>query len=159
MRPSWAAVADAVGHCVLIFTFVPTLAPVPSWIAFELSNPLNARDPVVLAFVLVRGVNLLLDTFRARVVLGVLSGAITGVIVSAWVWSGARVSTTLERIVLGALGGVIGAGLAVTVWPSAAVTLEIISGLLCGMLAAPTAVRFLNASNSPDGAPADLPSL
>ena len=157
---------------MLIFAFVPTLALVPSWIAFEISNPLNARDPVVLSFVLVRGINLLLDAFRARVALGVLSGAITGVVVAARVWSGARVSTTRERIVLGAIGGVVGTGLALTLqlavqtfaggepsaWSSAAVTSEMISGLLCGMIAGPTAVRFLHASKRPEQAPVDLPS-
>src|SRR5690606_22166745 len=47
--------ADAVGHCVLVFAFLPTLAALPSWLAFEARNPLNASDPLVLVFLPVRG--------------------------------------------------------------------------------------------------------
>jgi hypothetical protein len=40
------AVADAVGRSVLVFVFVPVLAGLPSWIRYELANPLNFTDPV-----------------------------------------------------------------------------------------------------------------
>ena len=168
MRPSWGGIADAIGHCVLVFAFLPVLAPVPSWIAFEVSNPLNARDPVVLSFVLVRGVNLLLDTFRARAAIGVLSGAVAGITMSAWVWTGRGLATTAARIGLGAVSGIVGTvgafivqlgiqafgGAERAAWSTTAVMYEMLFGLLCGMIAAPTALRL----SSPSAFAASVPA-
>ena len=72
----WRAIADAVGHCVLVFAFVPALFSVPGWIWFEATNPLNRQDPIVFAFVLVRGGIGVLEAFSTVVLPGVLAGAI-----------------------------------------------------------------------------------
>ena len=84
-RPSWLGIADAVGHCVLVFAFLPALASLPAWLYFEAGNPLNREDAVALTFVPVRGAILLLHAFRAGVVPGVLAGLVDGVLVCAWV--------------------------------------------------------------------------
>lgn len=37
VRPSAWAIADPVGHCMLVFAFVPVLAAVPGWLLREAS--------------------------------------------------------------------------------------------------------------------------
>lgn len=149
--------ADAIGHCVLVFAFLPTLAALPPWMWFEVQNPLNASDPVVLAFLPVRGAILLLHAFRAGVVPGVLAGLVTGVLVCAFVRATAPEATARRGTLtlLGALGGglaaltVVAAMLGFRVVQGGTATLaiataafELASGLVCGLVAAPTAVRL-----------------
>lgn len=162
---SLGGVADAVGHCVLVFAFAPTLAALPAWLYFEAHNPLNLQEPVVLTFVPVRGAILLLDAFAAGVSEGVLAGAIHGILVSAWAsWRG-RVSTRRQRIGLGAIGGALAACLMIFAQVSVGVVdlgqlashggvvaFEIVSGMLCGLVATPTALRLLNAALGIEGA-------
>jgi hypothetical protein len=150
------AVADSIGHCVLVFAFVPALAVIPGWLFFESTNPLNVREPLVLSFLLVRGVDTVLNAFYAGIVAGVLTGFIYGVLVCAWLWSGARVSTQRQLYLSGAIGGALAACLMVVVvatvqafagqeriWGAGAIAFEVVSGLVCGTIAVPTAARLL----------------
>jgi hypothetical protein len=52
----------------------------------------------------------------------------------------------------GAVGGVVGTSVALTLplGSSPGVTLDVLSGVVCGMIAAPTAIGFLNASVAHD---------
>jgi hypothetical protein len=158
-RRSWGAVADAVGHCVLVFAFVPPLAALPRWLSFEINNSLNVQDPIVLAFLPVRGMLLLVNAFRAGLVPGVMAGAIEGGLLWAWLARGAA-STRAQRIVVGAVTGALAACAVVLVSVVVAaantgprtgrdaIAFEIASGVLCGMIAAPTALRFLAPSTN-----------
>jgi hypothetical protein len=151
VRPSWAAVADAVGHCLVVFAFVPTLAALPRWIGFELRNPFNAEDAIVLAFVPVRAAILLVNTFLAGVVQGVLAGVVAGATIAAWVRARGRPATWQQRLLLGAASGAIGACVMLLLLVAVegvelragAVAFEAGSAAVCGMLAAPTAMRLL----------------
>ncbi len=139
---------------MLVFAFLPTLAALPAWLTFELRNPLNLSDPVVLVFLPVRGAILLLHAFRAGVVPGVLAGVVDGLLVQAWARRRDEVAITGPRIGLAALGGalaalsvVVGLGLfaargGVPSFALATVAFEIASGVVCGMVAAPGAVRL-----------------
>lgn len=165
VHPSWRRVADAVGHCVLVFAFVPALAPLPGWLVFEATNPLNVQDPIVLSFVLVRGINLLLNAFFAGIVPGVLAGTIEGALLCGWPSTRAPASTRRQRCMVGAVSGALAAGLMVLAvmageafvrrprtWAGGAIAFEVISGVVCGMLAAPTAIRLLARDERyPDG--------
>jgi hypothetical protein len=146
--------ADAIGHSVLVFAFLPTLASLPSSLRFEVSNGLNLTDPVVLAFVPVRGVILLLHAFKAGVVPGVLAGIIHGLLVCAFAarTSGAGAGAGRGVVVgVGAVAGALaalavvlatvgrGGGAALATGP---VLFELASGIVCGAIAAPTAVRL-----------------
>jgi hypothetical protein len=153
-RSRWASWADAIGHCALIFAFVPTLAALPRWLSFEVTNRLNLDDPVVLAFLPVRGVVLLLNEFRDGVVPGLLAGLIDGVLLCAWVAWRDDQGPRARRLVVGALGGVVAAGVMVLGTlaaagdrsqpvPVVAVLFEMVSGMVCGAIAAPTAIRLL----------------
>ena len=150
------AIADAIGHCLLVFTFVPVLTVVPGWLLFESGNALNLREPVVLSFLLVRGVHTALDAFFAGIVPGVLSGIIDGLLVCAWLRSGDPAPTRRRLYAGGAVCGAIAAGLMIGVvaaqqffageartWGVGAVAFEIGSGLVCGALAIPRAARLL----------------
>jgi hypothetical protein len=150
------AVADAIGHCLLVFTFLPALAAIPRWLVFESSNPLNVREPLILSFLLVRGVAAVLDAFYDGIVAGVLAGLIDGVLVCAWLRSRAGVCTPRQLYLVGAIGGVVAACLMVVVvagaqalaghervWGAGAIVFEIVSGLVCGTIAIPTAARLL----------------
>jgi len=141
--------ADAIGHSVLVFAFLPTLVSLPSWLRFEATNGLNLTDPVVLAFLPVRGAILLLHAFQAGAVPGVLAGIVHGLLVCA-------LARTLEtsRGVAAAAGAVAGALAALVVvlvtagrigiasLAGAPVLFELASGIVCGAIAAPTAVRL-----------------
>ena len=141
--------ADAIGHSVLVFAFLPTLASLPSWLRFEATNGLNLTDPVVLAFLPVRGVILLLHAFQAGAVPGVLAGIVHGLLVCALARTfeasrsvvaaaGAGAGALAALVVVLATAGRIGlASLA-----GAPVLFEIGSGIVCGAIAAPTAVRL-----------------
>ena len=150
------AIADAIGHCLLVFTFVPALTVVPGWLLFETGNAQNLRDPVVLSFLLVRGVHTMLDAFYNGIVPGVVSGIIDGLLVCVWLRSGDRAPTRWQLYAGGAICGAIAAGLMIGVvaaqqllageartWGAGAVAFEIGSGLVCGALAIPTAARLL----------------
>jgi hypothetical protein len=155
------ALADVVGHCVLVFAFLPTLAVLPAWLAFEMRNPLNVDDPVVTTFLPVRGAILLLRAFREGVVTGVLIGLVAGLLLwSWWRWRGDP-GAPLSRLALGGVLGVVAAALVTATsilvarvqGRTAEVTLatlafEIGAGLVCGVVAAPTALRL---AADPDG--------
>jgi hypothetical protein len=156
---------------VLVFVFAPTLMELSRWLYFELTNPLNLRDPIVLGFLLVRGVDVLLGAFAEGVAFGVLAGALDGLLVSAWVLSSGRVSTRGRRLLLGALSGGLAAGVVVLAVVSrqlltagqvtsrgVAIAFELVSGVVCGTLAAPTAVRLLGTSTGRQEPGADAPS-
>ena len=151
-------VAEAVAHCVMIFAFLPALIVLPDWLYFEVTNPLNFREPIVLAFVPVRGLDVLLDSFISGIVPGLVAGTIDGLLVSAWVRSRGRVATLLQRIVVGATCGALAGCAAVLVvilrelWKGkeltstgVAIAFGIASGALCGTVAAPRAIAFLTA--------------
>lgn len=155
LRPrSWGAVADVVGHCVLVFAFVPPLAELPRWLAFEASNPLNGQDPIVLAFLPMRGLILLLGAFSAGLTQGMLGGVFAGLLLSVLLSRQGGTATLGRRLGLGALGGALAASLAVgtLLAPRLAdlaahagqVGFEIVLGMVCGVLAAPTASRLLS---------------
>ncbi|HJQ83705.1 MAG TPA: hypothetical protein VKA21_06510 [Candidatus Binatia bacterium] len=157
----WGAVADAVGHCVLIFAFAPTLAALPGWLYLEAHNPLNLDEPLVLMFAPMRGVIALLDAFAAGVLPGVLAGAIDGILVVTWFSWGGDVSTRRRQVFMGAIWGALAAGLMLPVatsvtflrgasvtLPAATVAFEITSGIVCGMVATPTAIRLLAGSDA-----------
>jgi hypothetical protein len=149
---------------VLVFAFAPALASLPGWLLAEATSPLNMQDPVVSSFVLVRGVLGLLNAFYAGLVPGVLAGAIEGALVCAWVLSGGAISTRRQRALMGAITGALAASLMVLLvmgvellggrpraWAADAVAFEAVSGILCGLIAAPTAVRFLREARYPGG--------
>ena len=148
------AVADAIGYCLLVFAFVPALTAIPGWVRFEVTNQLNIRDPIVLSFLLVRGFRAVLEAFRDGLLAGVLSGGIAGALIYVVVSSGVNVTTRPKLHAIGAITGGVAACLMIVtvvaiqglagharVW--GAIPFEIASGLVCGALSAPTAVRFL----------------
>ena len=166
-RPTWGAIADALGHCVLAFLFVPTLAALPRWILFELGNPLNREEPVVLAFVPVRGAVLLLNRFHEGLLPGLLAGLLAGILLCLWVWWMGSPSLRIRRLGLGALAGAVAAALTVlgtlafaalqgrpSAVPAAVVAFELASGALCGTIAGPTALRLASAYREPTRASA-----
>ena len=161
IRQSWRAAADAIGHCLVVFTFVPVVAALPQWVWSEARNPLNFREPVVLAFLPVRGVLALVDAFAEGVFPGALGGIVTGLLLTAWVRTGHRATRLRERVAAGAVCGAVGASVVVVAaivnsvvsggaiaLPPIATAFEIGSGILCGMIAAPTAVRLADAERA-----------
>ena len=151
--PRLAAIADAVGHCVLVFAFLPALAWLPAWVHFELRNPLNLEDAVVLTFIPVRGALVLLSAFRQGLVPGSLAGIACGALLVAW----SRFDGRGRRVLVGAAAGVAAAALVVaatlvvavarrgaTDVPWVAIAFELGSGLACGTIAGPTAMRLLD---------------
>jgi hypothetical protein len=166
------SVAEAVAHCVMVFAFLPALIVLPDWLYFELTNPLNLREPLVLAFVPVRGLNVLLDSFIGGIVPGLVAGAIDGLLVSAWVRTRGRVATLLQRIMVGATCGALAGCAAILVvilrelWKgkeltstAVAIAFGIASGALCGTAAAPRAIAFLTAPERARHAPLDHGSV
>jgi hypothetical protein len=157
-RSTWGAIADAVGHCLLVFTFVPPLAALPGWLQREAAHALNREEPVVLMFLPVRGVNVLLSAFYAGILPGILSGLATGIVLAAWE---PRRGADAPRLA-GAVSGALGAAFSVLVtlvvavqrggtWsiPAPAVAFEVGAGLVCGAIAGPTAVRLLRGGRTP----------
>lgn len=153
-RRSWGAVADVVGHCVIVFAFVPPLAAVARWLYAEAHNPLNLHDAIVLAFLPARGLLAFLDAFSARIERGVLAGAVAGVLLSALF--ARRIETARQRLALGALSGLLGGCAALVALaaprflhgahaapPGDQVGFELVAGMLCGMIATPSAYRFI----------------
>jgi hypothetical protein len=158
------------GNCVLVFAFAPTLASVPGWLYSEANNPLNVQDAVVLAFVPVRGIITLLNAFAQGLGQRVLVGAVAGVLLSVWLSTRGRASTLRRCLIQGALSGALAAGLVVLAPVSPrvlgadlvprgrAIASAIVSGILCGMIAAPAAGRRLNGSVGVEGAQVDAPT-
>ncbi len=155
VRPSWRAVADAAGHCMLVFAYAPALVAIPLWLWFELHNPANLHVPVILAFAPIRGFLLLLDAFQLGAAAGASAGCLHGFFLSAWRWTHDGISTRRQRLVLGALGGVLAASLVMTMRlllpifrggsppPVDEIASGIAIGLLCGLLSTSTALRLL----------------
>lgn len=153
--PAWGACADALGHCVLVFAFLPTLAALPRWLAFEATNTLNLHDPVVLAFLPVRGALLLLSALDEGLVPGIVAGVIAGLLVCAWTARQPAPRTPASRLLLGAAGGFCAAGLmllATIGWarasgrsltvPPTTLAFELASGAVCGLVAISGALRL-----------------
>ncbi|MEO7435689.1 MAG: hypothetical protein ABI080_09395 [Candidatus Binatia bacterium] len=153
--PAWGALADALGHCVLVFAFLPTLAALPRWLAFEATNTLNLHDPVVLAFLPVRGGLLLLSALEEGLVPGIVAGVIAGMLVCAWARWQPEPRTPSFRLLLGAAGGFCAAGLMLLTtmaWaraagrsltvPTATLAFELASGAVCGLVAISGALRL-----------------
>jgi len=149
-------VADAVGRCVLVFVFVPTLVALPDWLRYEASNPLNFSDVMVTLFIPVRGLRALLKAFQAGMDAGLLSGLMDGLLVYAWFSSRGDVATRRQRMLVGAsLGAAAGVFAVVVVLaiqalrggqlviPLVPIAFEIGSGAVCGIIAIPAAVRLL----------------
>jgi hypothetical protein len=160
-KPSWGAIADAVGRSVLVYVLVPTLVSLPGWLRSELANPLNFSDPVVTAFLPVRGFRALLNAFDAGENAGLLAGLLNGVFVCVWArWRG--VPTGLrQRLLLGAASGAAASLLMIVavltfnwldtgnlVVPLVAIAFESASGLVCGLIALPTLLRLLAPTDS-----------
>ena len=154
-------IVEAVAHCVMVFAFLPALIVLPDWLYFELTNPLNRHEPLVLAFVVVRGVNVLLDSFMGGLVPGLVAGTIDGLLVTAWVRARGPVATRAQRILLSATCGALAGCAAVLVvvlrepWkekelavPAITIAFGIASGVLCGAVAAPRALAFLTGRHS-----------
>jgi len=155
--PGWA-IADAVGHCVLVFAFVPALATVPGWLLREGSLAPNLHDPLVLAFLPVRGIVALLNAFFIGAAQGVIAGICAGIALVAWRAARGATASTAEALLRGAAAGAAGATVmvaGVVAWqadrigapPFAAVAFEVVSGIVCGVLAAPGASRLLAAAD------------
>src|SRR5262249_55845501 len=146
---------------------VPPLAALPRWLAFEATNALNVQDPLVLVFLPVRGAILLLNEFRDGVVPGILAGVLDGIALGAWAtWRGAETTSAgagaarARRLAIGAAAGLVASGVMVAVtlavigdrsrpWPLGAILFEVGSGVVCGSIAAPRALRLLSAAPAP----------
>jgi hypothetical protein len=157
--------ADAIGHCVLVFAFLPTLAALPLWLRFEWQNPLNASDPVVLAFLPVRGAILLLHAFQAGLVPGVLAGIVASLLACARAPRRGAAASRSASVGFGALAGGLAAATVVVgsiAWaavrgrpvsaPLTTVAFELGSGVVCGMVAVGRALRLASGA-----APASTP--
>jgi hypothetical protein len=149
---------------LVVFAFVPVVAALPGWMLSEARNALNWQDPVVLAFVPVRGVMALLDAFADGVVPGGMAGTFAGLLLTGWSLTGRRTDPRLQRIVVGAAAGMLAAAMVVTIvaahmmlaghalaLPALPTAFELGSGATCGAIAAPTALGYFAASA---GAPA-----
>ena len=145
------AIADVVGHCVVVFAFVPTLAVLPGWLVSEAANPVNRHEPIVLAFLPVRGLVALWSAFDAGLVPGIIGGLIDGILLGAWLLRDKPRRAVVAGAVCGVLAGlgVVLASIALGAFqhgfslPRAVpVAFELASGVVCGMLAIPTAVRL-----------------
>lgn len=142
---------------MLVFVFLPTLASLPSWFRYEMSNPLNFDDPMVTLFLPARFLRALLNAFSDGMNAGLLSGVLNGGIVSAWVWFRGAPEALRERLQLGAGAGAIASALMATtmltinaasagqlVLPFVPIAFEISSGIVCGLVAIPKMLRLLD---------------
>ena len=154
---------------MLVFAYVPALASMPTWLWFELHNPANLREPVILAFLPIRGFLALLDGFYAGAIPGILAGCVQGLLLSAWCWMRGSISPWRRSLALGALAGLVAASVVTfitRIGPDLVrgaasprdlpIPFEVASGLVCGLLAAPMAVRLL--LPAAPGETADLPA-
>lgn len=154
-RLAWGRVADAIGHCLLVFVFVPLVATLPGWLSFEATNALNLQDPIVLVFAPVRGIVRVLNALLAGLPSGLVGGIAAGALLTLVTWR-APAGSSSHPVLAGAGCGA-AAGIVVIAWalvPAVggageiaarlgAVAFELGSGVVCGMIAAPTAVRWL----------------
>lgn len=158
-RPSLGAVADAVGHSVLVFAFLPALAPVPRWLAFELQNPLNRTDPVVLTYLPVRAGVLLLNVFWQGLLPGLTTGILNGLLFAMLAARTTPPLATSRAALLGAATGTAAAMAMTTLFITTGLTsnaqlsqpttlFELAIGLVCGAVAAPKAAQWLRASEA-----------
>jgi hypothetical protein len=149
------AFLDAVGHCLLVFAFLPTLGVIPGWLFGEAYNPFIARDPIVMAFLPARGALALLHGFRdgiaARLAEGVLAGLPIAVLASR-----RGPATPAGRICFRAVCGALGAYAAGLVLAASRhtpdpdrIARELAGAIVCGIVAAPGAVRLVHAA--PEG--------
>ncbi len=159
-RRSFGRAADAIGHCVLVFAFVPILVVLPNWLARQLEDPV-ARDPIAVLFVPVRAVITLLEAFAAGVGPRVVTGIIAGVLLWSWLAFGARVPRALPALVAGIVCGTAAASLLMLAafaraqlagepvtlasWP---VLQHLGTGAVCGAIAGPTAARLVRAASA-----------
>ena len=163
-RPSFGAVADAVGHSLLVFVFLPALAPVPRWLAFEMQNPLNRSDPVVLTFLPVRGAVLLLNVFWQGLEPGVAAGLLNGMLLAVIASRTFDPTSRTRALALGATTGLVASAAMTALFVATGLTnsaqltaptmlLELATGLACGTLTAPTALHLLHRSEAPTATP------
>ena len=150
-RSATAVLADVVGHCVVVFAFAPTLAALPGWLHSEATNPLNWHQPMVLAFLPMRGMLALWSAFDAGLVPGLLGGLIDGILLGTWLLRAQPRRAFGAGTICGALAGcgVVLASVALgavqrgfSLPRAVPVAFELASGVACGMLAVPTAVRL-----------------
>lgn len=148
---SLAAVADAVGHCVLVFAFVPPLAALGPWLAFEARNRHKLADPLVLVMTPLRGAFRVLEAFGDEVPSRLAAGVLAGLLLSAWAVVRGRAPLVAARGA-GAVCGVVATGVAVVLGgllgrdaalAGSHVAVALGAGVVCGMLAAPGAARLL----------------
>ena len=152
----WLAVADALGHSILVFVFLPTLAALPDFLGYELRNPFNLTDPVVLAFLPARTLRAFVNAFSSGVIPGSIAGAVNTALLCAMVWLRPAPAGAAQRMALGAVCGVVAGLLSVlailaiqfgragiTNAPWVAIAFETASATVCGMVAGPGAVRLL----------------
>ena len=155
-RPSWRAIADGVGHSVLVYVFVPTLAALPGWLRYEIANPLNFNDTMVTLFIPARGLRALLNAFQDGMNAGLLAGLLNGALLCTWVWSRGAPSDLRQRLLLGAGAGAAASFLMAAtmltinavragelVIPFVPVAFEVCSGVVCGVIAVSTVIRLL----------------
>ena len=154
------AVADAIGQCILVCAFLPSLVAVAQWLYLEATNPLNVSEPLVLSFVLVRGVTSVLEAFSAGLVAGVVNGLMIGIFVCTWLRARLGGFAPPQLYLVGAVAGGLAACVMIVLvvgvesaagserlWGAGAVAFEIVSGMLCGTIAVPTAARLLRAGH------------
>jgi hypothetical protein len=150
-RRSLGALADTVGHCVLVFAFVPALIALPEWLYAEATRAPYLRCALVVGFLPVRAMVALLDAFRAGIVPGAAAGVLDGVLLSLWFRTAGSATRPRALLVGGLCGGsaagvvvlaaaIAGRGLAAL--NPAAVAFALAVGVACGMIAAPAAARF-----------------
>jgi len=158
---AWAETADVLGHSVLVFVFLPLLVALPEFVSYEIRNPYNYSDPVVLALLPGRALRALVNAFAAGVIPSSISGALYAASLCAWAWARPLPSTLGSRLAVGALLGLL-AGLlsvvavvaiqfgreGVTNAPWIAIAFETGSAAVCGAVAAPAALRMVAAGQA-----------
>jgi hypothetical protein len=140
---------------VLVFAFLPVVVVLPGWMYFEATNPLNLQDPIVLVFAPLRALVRMLNAFFAGMVPGLVGGLTAGVLLALVATRVPVAASTHPRLVgagCGAVAGlvVVASALAPLLATSGAIsarlgaaTFELLSAVACGVVAGPTAVRWL----------------
>lgn len=150
-RRALGVAADAIGHCVLVFAFVPILAVLPNWLRLELGDPV-ARAPMAVVFLPVRLVVTLLQAFTDGVGPRVVVGLVAGGLLWSWLAFGARDVRTLAAVGAGILCGLAAAGVVMLAalaqgqsgtLAASPVLQHLGTAALCGAIAAPTAARLV----------------
>lgn len=153
VRRSCGTVADAVGQCVVVFAFLPPLTGLLRFFAIEADNSLNLQDPIVLAFVPVRALFVLLDSFAVGLLPRCMTGVLHGAFVSAWLLAYGGAITRRQSLVVGASSGALAAAVilaaealgsfAAEPMGSRTVVVQILFGIGCGIVATVGTVRRL----------------